>query len=93
MTTLATSMKFAYFRLLLRNSKIAGSKTVLHPKMATSGIEHWTTQEPILCLWNQPECFDCAYIFEMFKTEGQYPDGLVEMVPGSPETPGLPVFM
>lgn len=94
MTTLATSMKFAYFRLLLKNSKIAGSKTVTHPRMDTSGREHWTVQEPILCLWNKPECFDCAYIFETFKTEWLYPDGLVEMVPDSLEAPDcLPVVM
>lgn len=94
MTTLATSTKFVYFRLLLRNSKIASSKTVTHPRMETSGIEHWTVQEPILCLRNHPECFDCAYIFETFETEGLYPDGLVEMVPDSSETPDfLPVVM
>lgn len=87
MITLATSMKFAYFRLLLRNSKIASSKTVIHPRMGTIGIEHWTVPEPILCPWNQPDCFDCAYIFEKFQTEGLYPDGLVEMVPDSSEIP------
>lgn len=88
MTTLATSRKFAYFRLLLRKSKIASSKTAIHPRMDTSGIEYWTASEPILRHWNQPECFDCAYIFETFKTEG------LEMVPDSSEIPDfLPVVM
>lgn len=58
MTTLATSMKFAYFRLLLRNSKIVSRKTVIHPRMDIPGIEHRTHSLPLkptrmfwLCLY------------------------------------------
>lgn len=40
-TALATSMKFANFSLLLRNSKIASSKTLIHLRMDTSGIEQY----------------------------------------------------